>query len=133
MGDDLVGVCDACLGEAADGDGVLKVDTAAAERALRARRARAGADPQMLFRLTPGEVDGPSPRLRYRAGVRLHDRCRTHPALDRTCWNVHLVDKPFLAATDWADFLECTPHPRRAAASGILPRTPKDPEWWAGR
>ncbi|MFI6056360.1 hypothetical protein ACIBCO_40675 [Streptomyces violascens] len=62
MNDDLVAVCDVCLGEIADGGGVLEVDAARADRALRASsQGRRG--PDALFHLTPGEVGGPSPRL----------------------------------------------------------------------
>ncbi|GGU52065.1 hypothetical protein [Streptomyces violascens] len=131
MDDDLVAVCDVCLGEIADGGGVLEVNTAAADRALRAWRTRVGADPQALFHLTPGTRP-------VKWVVRHHD-CDTGPVFAYTIaverirswtgameWSVHLADKPFLAATDWFDLLDRALHPRRAAVSGILPRTPRD-------
>ncbi|WP_438289574.1 hypothetical protein [Streptomyces sp. HUAS TT7] len=131
MIDDLVAVCDVCLGEVSDGDGVLEVDTAKADRALRVWRARAGADPRALFHLTPGARPvkwavrhhgcGTGPVFAYTNTV---ERVRSWTGLLE--WNVHLADKPFLAATDWFDLLDRALHPRRAAVSGILPRIPRD-------
>lgn len=136
VGDDLVEVCDVCLGEVADDDGVLKVDTAAAERALRAWRARAGADTQELFRLTPRGT--PSEWT-----VR-HHSCGAGPVFASTI----AVDR----IRSWTGLLERTPCGQavpRGNGLGRLPGLPaapapcrcqrhpaphpERPEWWAGR
>ncbi|WP_189971208.1 hypothetical protein [Streptomyces violascens] len=131
MSDDLTAMCDLCLGEGAEGDGVLEVDTAAADSALRAWRAKAGADPHALFHLTSGARPvkwrvrhhscGTGPRFAYTIAV---ERIRSWTAA--VDWSIHLTDKTFLAATDWFDLLDRALHPRRAAVSGILPRIPRD-------
>ncbi|KAB7835488.1 hypothetical protein [Streptomyces mobaraensis] len=132
MAHDLVAVCDVCLGEIDDGDGVLEADMTAADRTLRAWRRRVGADPLAVFHTSRGaqpvrwttrhhDCDGGRPTHPYTIPV---ERVRSWPALLQ--WGVHLADKHFTAATDWHDLVERAVEPRRAAVSGILPRHPRD-------
>src|SRR5689334_3059723 len=124
-------VCDHCLGVIADGEGVLEVDTDAADRAMSAWRKRVGASVSAVFQMTPGIRPVPwavrhsacaaAPKFRYEIAV---ERVRSWTGL--LDWTVHLADKHWLAATDWYDLLSRALHPRRAAVSGILPRTPRD-------
>ncbi|MFD9791387.1 hypothetical protein ACFWXK_10590 [Streptomyces sp. NPDC059070] len=131
MGRDLVAVCDVCLEAIEDGAGVLEVDAAAADRALRAWRARSGDGPLALFNRTSG---GPAVRWKTRhhgcgrAAVFAYsiavERVRSWSGLLE--WSVHLADKPFVAATDWYELVARALEPRRAAVSGILPVNPRD-------
>ncbi|MEU5425921.1 hypothetical protein AB0H73_09970 [Streptomyces olivoreticuli] len=132
MPHDLVAVCDACLGQIDDGDGVLAVDVAAADRAVRAWRRRVGADPLAVFHTSPGtrparwttrhhDCGSGKPKCPYTIPV---ERVRSWPALLQ--WGVHLADKHFTAGTDWHDLVARAVEPRRAAVSGILPSRPRD-------
>ncbi|MFE3560192.1 hypothetical protein ACFXKW_35850 [Streptomyces sp. NPDC059193] len=128
--DDLVAVCDFCLQPIPDGEGMVEVDIAAAERALKRWRARSESDLSAVFRTTSGarpamwvtrHADcGISPRFAITIAVH---RIRTWTDLLR--WGVHLADKPYIQATDWHDLVERALVPRMAAVSGILPRRPR--------
>ncbi|MFE4514723.1 hypothetical protein ACFRMQ_11105 [Kitasatospora sp. NPDC056783] len=130
--DDLVAVCDHCLTPIPDGAGVLEIDIAAADRALRRWRVKAGPDPLAVYATTPGARPvrwstrhhdcGRPPRSPYTITV---ERIRTWPGLLH--WGSHLADKYWLPATDWHDLTGRAIEPLRAAVSGILPAHPRDP------
>ncbi|MFI5987661.1 hypothetical protein ACIBEA_43235 [Streptomyces sp. NPDC051555] len=130
MADDLVAVCDFCIQPIPDGEGMVEVDIAAAERALKRWRARYGTDPGAVFRTTPWarpvawatrHTDcGTSPRFAFTIAVH-----RLRAWTDLLRWGVHLADKAFTPATDWHDLVERALDPRQAAVSGILPTRPR--------
>ncbi|MGY0466608.1 hypothetical protein ACW14Y_41075 [Kitasatospora sp. cg17-2] len=129
---DLTAICDRCLTPIPDGGGVLEVDTAAADRALRRWRAKIGTDPLAVFASTPGtravpwntrhHSCGRPPRFPCTIAV---ERIRTWPGLLH--WGSHLAGKYWLPATDWHDLTVRAVEPLRAAVSGILPAQPRDP------
>ncbi|GHE11425.1 hypothetical protein [Streptomyces alanosinicus] len=130
MAHELVAVCDHCLELVQDGDGVLEVDTDAADRALRAWRETGSAD-YAVFHASAGTHPvqwavrhhscGKAPSFACTITV---NRVRSWTAL--LDWSVHLSSKHWLAGTDWFDLIDRALHPRRAAVSGILPQSPRD-------
>ncbi|MEV3857614.1 hypothetical protein AB0J38_25205 [Streptomyces sp. NPDC050095] len=128
---ELVAVCDRCLGEIPDGEGVLEVNVTSAARVLERWAATFQADaaspwpPTRRGRAAAWRVRHHGCGRDYAAGYRIPvERIRTWTGvLD---WAVHLSGKPWFLATDWNDLVDRALRPQRAAVSGLLPAVPRD-------
>ncbi|MEY9848439.1 hypothetical protein ABH940_005542 [Streptacidiphilus sp. BW17] len=110
---DLIAICDHCLRAVDTGDGSLWVDQtqathAAAPTTWRTTHDGCAAPPAGAYRI-------PLERVTNWAAL-LH-------------WTAHLLDRPWLACTDWSDVLLRTLEPHHGAVSGLQPTAPRSLAW----
>ena len=129
---DLQAICDACLQPIPDGAGNVWVDTDAADAVVRETGASDGPlDAVDLMALHEdvawqtthiGCVEMPS--WAYAIPV---ERIRTWQSFLH--WSVHLMDKKWLAGTDWQMLVLRSLEPKQGAISGLRPLRPQSLDW----
>ncbi|MER5653479.1 hypothetical protein ABT076_10730 [Streptomyces sp. NPDC002131] len=138
---DLQAICDGCLTVITDGEGNVWTDRHIAEKTSRKARGEdtSWMDDEPLAdatdALTVGEAGvtwhvthtGCAPVMPSWAYAIPVERITTWPAVLH--WTAHLMDKGWLAATDWSLLLLKTVEPQRASVSGLRPIRPQDIEF----
>lgn len=135
---DLQAICDGCLTVIADGEGHVWTDRHVAEKTARKGRgedvswmdddplanavdALAVGEAGVAWHTTHNECAPKMPSWAY--AIPVH-RINAWPAFLH--WTAHLMDKGWLDATDWAEFIHRTVNPHHATVSGLRPIRPQD-------
>lgn len=138
---DLQAICDGCLTVIADGEGHVWTDRHIAEKTSRKARGEdtSWMDDEPLADaadlLVVGEQGvawhvthtGCAPAMPSWAYAIPVERITTWPAFLH--WTAHLMDKGWLAATDWAELIHRSVNPTLATPSGLRPMHPQDLEF----
>lgn len=138
---DLQAICDGCLTVIADGEGNVWTDRHIAEKTSRKGRGEdvswMDGDPlaDATDALAVGELglawhvthDGCAPVMPSWAYAIPVERIATWPAFLH--WTAHLMNKGWLAATDWDHFILRSVEPQRGSVSGLRPIRPQDLEF----
>lgn len=138
---DLQAICDGCLTVITDGDGHVWTDRHIAEKTSRKARgedtswmdddpladatdALTVGEAGVAWHVTHTECAPVMPSWAYAIPV---ERIATWPAFLH--WTAHLMDKGWLAATDWSCLIDRAVNPRKATPSGLRPIRPQDLEF----